>query len=348
MLFEVARGRGAPFVHAFRLALICSVALPVYNALPRPAPRKFSANLLASFGNSSFTIEGSSIVRLLNNTGFIATGWMKSSSGVKLTGVVDAPDVAHVNTTARMGLVLRISSSGEILWARRTCALPKGASLHAAVSPTGSIFIAGSRLVGGSVESYLVLARYAANGTQLYFKDSHARGPGFSYSGIIAKGNQTVLLIANIKRGPLPNSAGGDGAGTGSVAVIEAFQSNGTMRQRATITRSANKTVESEKPEDVAISSDLGTLYLLVRRVVVVDYRYNKTDTVYALNASSLSRPPSAQVGLDTGFGRGPKLAVVGDVVHVGQVISPATRSSFALRASRKILWCRTIGPAAT
>lgn len=312
----------------FAMLLAIPIAL-ASAALPQPPPLKFGPNLLASFANDSFEFEASSLVRLHNDAGFVITAAVESPKGVQIPGIVDAKDVAHRNTTARMGLILRLSSTGQVLWGRRTCALPRGESLRAAASPGGALFVAGARLVGGSDDSFLVLARYKLDGTEEYFRDDHGRGPKYAYRGIAVRGDNTVLLAASLGSGKLQNSAGGDGAQRGSVALVSAFQGNGSSSQMATITRSASGTVEKERLWAMALIGE--DAYVLARREVAVNGVYSMSDTLYRIHANELARPPVAQKELPTRNGFRPKVGAGAGGVLVGQIAREGSKSSLVL-----------------
>lgn len=319
-------------MYSSRFLCFLVIAIPIAltaSALPSPPPLKFGPNLLANFANSSVEFEASTVVQLPSNAGYIITAAIESPKGAQLPGVLDAKDVAHRNTTSRMGLIVRLSSTGKFLWGRRTCALPRGESLRAAASPEGAIFVAGARLVGGSSESYLVLARYNLNGTEEYFRDDHGRGPKYAYRAIAVQGDKTILLAATLGAGKLQGSLGGDGAELGSIALVSARQGNGSSEQRATITRSAKGTVEQEKMWGMTLLVDVA--FILARRKVVVDGVYSTGDIVYRIPVADVARPPAAQAELPTLNGFRPKIGIGAGGVLVGQVSREGSKSSLVL-----------------
>lgn len=300
------------------LQCMLTIAVEPSRSLSDPVPSEFTANPLRSFGNESFSLEANSVA--VTSSGFVIAGSITSSTGATIPFVEDEPDIVSVNTTAKTGLVMMLDNDGKPMWARRTCYLEARVSLVTAVSPSGVILVAGSSSSGVGrttiSNSFLVLMGYTRDGKRKFFV-THS-GPGAFYSNIVLgsalSGRQSgasAFLACQLWRTSEigESSPGRDRAMRESTCVTEASTEDGRLLQHTVITKDQSGTVESEKPRDMALSTDGKTVYVICRRVTVRDFKYNITEHLYAIDSKSVNNTMHT-LSIRTRLGSHPKLSV--------------------------------------
>ena len=299
---------------------------------------EYTRNLVSSLGSTNVSLTGHGI-SVLRDGSIILTG---SVEGKPPFPIHNEDDIADVRESSTHGLVVMLNSTGEILWARRTCQLlPKSHVLNA-VDAADGIFVTctnappfrnASRSAPG-----MTLMRYSKNGTRL-FSTSHGTPRG-SYFAVTAPSDSNAnvtesrILLGCDVPAPVrrPNQETSDNGEIGNprrTCIAVASSSDGSLIQKQILMDDDTKTVFSENPQDLALSAKKDIAYIACRRSVVVKHHYTVTERMYAINATNIGqvlavRSVESRFGLKTRLTAPP--SSLPDGVYVAEIVRNQNR----------------------